>query len=369
MANILLAIAGLSPQVITETLYALHQENVRVDEIHVITTGVGRDCIAGQLLALVDGKYYRYLKEYNIDPKSITFSQNNLYVLRDEKGNPLDDIISEEDNETLLKMCLTLAHRFTRRKHDAVFFSIAGGRKTMSACLMVAAQMYARAQDRIYHVLVSPAFEGHKDFYYPPVKPVMLELRDMQGQKILKETSYAKVTLVPIPFISLRAAIQDAKTGRIQTPTELFRYLIKEKKQPMIVDLRQGKIIYKKTELNMMPSRLALYAFLAEQKQQCRFLAVSCRNCTACYLDYRQISDGQKIITDYYRRLGGATENKGICALGKEELRAYLSKIRKDLQKAFGVQSADQLAVAAVGKKPDTCYGIPMDRERIGIIK
>jgi len=29
MANILLAIVGLSPQVITETLYALHQESAR----------------------------------------------------------------------------------------------------------------------------------------------------------------------------------------------------------------------------------------------------------------------------------------------------------------------------------------------------
>jgi len=39
MKNILLAVVGLSPQVITETLFALHQQNRRVDAIHIITSG------------------------------------------------------------------------------------------------------------------------------------------------------------------------------------------------------------------------------------------------------------------------------------------------------------------------------------------
>lgn len=369
MANILLAIAGLSPQVLTETLYALHQDSARIDEIHVIATRIGRDAIVTQLLAPIDGHYHRYLKEYGIDPKSIRFSQDTLHVLRDERENLIDDITGEEENAILLKMCLTLAHRFTGKPENTVFFSIAGGRKTMSACLMVAAQMYARPQDRIYHVLVAPEFEGHKDFFYPPIKPVMLELHDARGQTMLKETTFAKVTLVPIPFISVRMAARNAKTGRVQTPAELFRHLIKEKSHPVMIDLRQGKIMYKKTELQMMPSRLALYAFLAMQKRDCRLLSASCRNCAECYLDYRQMSKAQDAITDIYRRLGGVTENKGICALEKEELRTYVSKIRRDIQKAFGAQTASLLAVEAAGLKPDTRYGIPMERDRIRIMR
>ncbi len=368
MANILLAIAGLSPQVITETLYALHQESVAIDEIHIIATRVGRDAILTQLLAPGDGYFHRYLRDYGIAAQSIRFEEDTIHVLRDDRQNPIDDIKDEEDNEILLKTCLTLAHRFTNNPGDTVFFSIAGGRKTMSACLMVAAQMYARPQDRIYHVLVSPEFESHKDFYYPPLKPVLLELKDARGEKIFKETSFAKVTLVPIPFISLRKAAHNKKTGSVQTPAELFRYLVKEKKQPLIIDLRQGKIIYKRTELKMMPSRLALYAFLVSQKQQCRLLSVGCRDCKACYLDYRQISDSQKTITEYYRQLGGVTEDKGICALEKDELRAYVSKIRKDLQKSFGAQAAAFLAVEATGRKPDTRYGIPLERDRIKLV-
>lgn len=369
MKNILLAIAGLSPQVITETLYALHQESIVINEIHVIATRIGRDAIVTQLLAQGDGRYFSYLKDYGISTKSIRFSQDTIHVLHDNAGNPIDDITSEEENEILLKSCLTIVHRLTKNPRNTVYFSIAGGRKTMSACLMVAAQIYARAHDRIYHVLVSPEFEGHRHFYYPPVKPAMLELLDAQGQKILKETSYAKITLVPIPFISLRAAAYHRKTDHVHTPAELFRHLVRDKKQTLALDLTRSKIIYKNKEIDMMPSRLALYAFLAMQKNDCRFLRVGCRNCNDCYLDYQQISKGQNIINEYYQRQGGGAEKKGICCLQKEDLRSYISKISKDLMKAFGVQTAAQLGIQAVGKKPDTRYGIGLDRERIAIIK
>lgn len=369
MKHILLAIAGLSPQVITETLYALHQDGTAIDEIHVIATRIGRDAITTQLLAPDDGHYFRYLKEYGHDPRSIRFSQDTLHVLRDGKGNPIDDITGEEENEILLKTCLTLAHRFTRKPEEHVFFSIAGGRKTMSACLMVAAQIYARPQDRIYHVLVSPEFESHKDFYYPPVKSVMLELRDPNGQKMLKDTSYAKITLVPIPFIPLRQAATDGAAGIVRTPAKLFRCLVREKKPLLTIDLTRGKIIHKKMELAMMPSRLALYAFFAARKLDCRLVRPDCRDCAECYADYRKISDEQEAITDFYRRLGGATEDKGICALEKDTLRAYVSKIRKDLMKAFGAQAAAKLAIEAVGRKPDTRYGIALERESIRLVE
>ena len=45
MKNILLAVVGLSPQVVTETLYALHQQGRGVDAIHLITTREGKEAI------------------------------------------------------------------------------------------------------------------------------------------------------------------------------------------------------------------------------------------------------------------------------------------------------------------------------------
>lgn len=369
MSNILLAISGLSPQVITETLYALHQEGVSVDEIHVLTTRTGRDHVLSALLAPQDGCFHRYLNEYEIDPRSILFTPESVHVLRDKAGRPLDDITCADDNEILLNACLTLTHRLTRRSNDAVFFSIAGGRKTMSACLMIAAQFYGRSQDRIYHVLVSPEFENHPGFYYPPVKPVMLEMRDERGGKILRDTASASVTLVPIPYISLRDAIRDTTTGRVQTPARLLHHLIRDREEPLIVDLKQGKMTYKKKELAMMPSQLALYAFLAARKLDCRLVRAGCGGCTDCYLDYEQISNAQDVITDIYRKIGGTTQGKGICALEKDELRSYVSKIRQAIGRAFGATAVQQLAVTSAGTKPGTRYGIGIDREKIRIIE
>jgi CRISPR-associated protein (TIGR02584 family) len=68
MKNILLAVTGLSPQVITETLYALHQNNRKVDRIHVITTREGKERIYADLLAGKSGYYFKYLEEYGIEP-------------------------------------------------------------------------------------------------------------------------------------------------------------------------------------------------------------------------------------------------------------------------------------------------------------
>ena len=86
MKTILLAVTGLSPQVITETLYALHQSNRHVDAIHVITTRDGKEKIYTGLFGGKQGHYYNYLEEYNIQPDSIDFSHENIHVVTDKYG-------------------------------------------------------------------------------------------------------------------------------------------------------------------------------------------------------------------------------------------------------------------------------------------
>jgi len=192
MKNVLLAVTGLSPQVITETLYALHQNNRTVETIHVITTRDGKERIYAELLSGNSGHYFRYLKEYNIKPSAIDFGHSNIHVITDEYGNEIADIITEPDNEHLLKKCLELAFHFTSDPDNCVFFSVAGGRKTMSSCLTLATQMYGRPQDRLYHVLVSPEFESSRDFYYPPKKSRTIELLDKNEQLFLRKPGMLK---------------------------------------------------------------------------------------------------------------------------------------------------------------------------------
>jgi len=241
MKNILLAVCGLSPQVITETLFALFQQGRKVDEIHIVTTRAGKEAINANLLNPCDGKYYKLLNDYAIDFHNIAFGHGYIHTITDKNGVELDDITDEEDNELLLKKCLELAFQHTADPETAVFFSIAGGRKTMSACLTLAAQFYGRRQDRLFHVLVSPEFESNRDFYYPPPESLAIELRDKEGHPYFKETKYAKVTLAPMPFVSVRSQLTDDMLKTTKDPATLLLSLIREERPQLVIDHSPAK--------------------------------------------------------------------------------------------------------------------------------
>ncbi|MFR6358904.1 MAG: CRISPR-associated ring nuclease [Sutterella wadsworthensis] len=60
---ILLAVTGMTPQVITETIYALKTErNIVPDEVHVVTTSSGADCIRETLLDPSCGRWQSFVK-------------------------------------------------------------------------------------------------------------------------------------------------------------------------------------------------------------------------------------------------------------------------------------------------------------------
>ena len=74
--EILVAVAGLTPQVITETLYYLTQRRdppVALSDIHVLTTQPGREQILAELLEPSGGRFYTFCVEYDLDPASIAF--------------------------------------------------------------------------------------------------------------------------------------------------------------------------------------------------------------------------------------------------------------------------------------------------------
>lgn len=373
MKNILLAVTGLSPQVITEALYALHQNNRHVDAIHVITTRDGKEKIYAELLGESKGHYYKYLEEYGLDPSAIDFGYRNVHVITDEHAIEIPDVVGESDNEQLLKKCLELTFHFTKDPETTVFFSVAGGRKTMSSCLTLAAQMYGRSQDRLYHVLVSTEFESNRDFFYPPKEPRTVELRDNQGQPFYKDTRYAQVNLIHIPFVSIREQLSADLLKEPKDPGSLLLSLIREDVSRLTVNLITGKISYKKLELDMMPARLALYAFFVMQKKNCSQETESCGNCTECFLDIQTVFEKQDQITNLYRKVCGTRpinemSDSGITSLSTENFNTYKAKIKGNLLGRFGPYALKDLEITSVGSRPNTQYGILMDRAKIEIV-
>ena len=373
MRNILLAVVGLSPQVITETLYALHQNQKRVDAIHVITTRDGKEMIYAHLLGGRDGQYYRYLEEYGIDPSSIDFGYDNIHVIKDENGIEIPDIVDEMDNERLLRLCLEITFNLTRDPETSVFFSIAGGRKTMSACLSLCAQMYGRPQDRMYHVLVSPEFESNRDFFFPPKESRLIEIRAQDGTPMFKETRYARVNLVHLPFVSIRNQLSPEMLKEPKDPATLLLSIIKEEERILVVNLIQRKLIYKGIELDLMPSWMALYAFFATTKKKCTKDTEMCGKCIDCFMDIQAIYNKQGRITELYKRLSTRRPIKemsetGITNLDHANFNMYKGKIKNAIRDRFGPYALKELEIASIGTRPNTRYGIRMDKSRIEII-
>ncbi len=367
MKNILLAVSGLSPQVITETLHALFHEGKQAHAAHVITTRTGKDSLLAGLFDPQVPRIRDLLADFGLSADQLDFCPANIHCIRNAGGKETDDIHTQEDNEDLLRLCLELAFRFTREPDTAVWFLVAGGRKTMTSCLTLAAQLYGRPQDRLLHVLVSPEFENCRAFWYPPKTPVMVELRDEKGQPFYKDTQYARIQLITIPFVSVRDQLGPL-LDQPRAPAELMQALIREAPRVLTVNLADAKLIYGNTELDMHPARLALYAFFAEQKKNCR-LDRTCDGCNACYPDATQILEGEGIGRMYERipggRLAGEMSDTGITSLNRENFQSYKSKIRKDLLRTFGPAHIADLEIASSGSRPDTRYGILLDRNRI----
>ncbi|MBW2034166.1 MAG: TIGR02584 family CRISPR-associated protein, partial [Deltaproteobacteria bacterium] len=333
-----------------------------------ITTRDGKERIYADLLGGKSGHYFRYLEEYGIEPSSIDFGHSNIHVIIDGHGNEIPDISKESDNEHVLRKCLELTFHFTSDPENCVLFSVAGGRKTMSSCLTLAAQMYGRNQDRLYHVLVSPEFESNRDFYYPPKQSRSVELRDKNGQPFFKETRYAEVNLVHIPFVSIREQLSPDLLKEPRDPATLMLSLIR-----LTINLISGKVIYKTTELDLMPSRMALYTFFALQKKNCSKEVESCSDCTECFLDIQSIFEKQVEITELYRKVSGTRpleemSDTGIINLNTDNFNMYKGKMKKELLNRFGPYALKDLEIASVGSRPHTRYGIRMDRSKIEIV-
>lgn len=94
----MLAVTGMTPQVITETIYALKTErDIVPDEVHVVTTSSGADCIRETLLDPSCGRWQDFVSALGAD-KTISFNAANVHVIRTADGRKLDDIRTPEDN-------------------------------------------------------------------------------------------------------------------------------------------------------------------------------------------------------------------------------------------------------------------------------
>ncbi len=201
MKNILLAVTGASPQVITETLYALHIEGKTFpSEMYVITTVSTKDMLVEGLFD--NGHLAALQQEYGIP--NLKFDESNIWLIEDDKGQPIDDAKSVEDQTYMANFITRKVFELTKNNDIAIHASIAGGRKTMAFYLGYAMSLLGRPQDTLSHVFVNDEFEFVKDFYYPTRESRWITGKYGKGRL---DTSKAKITLAEIPFVRMRQSV------------------------------------------------------------------------------------------------------------------------------------------------------------------
>jgi len=213
--RVLLAVSGMSPQIVTETLFSLatRSENQFIPtDIFLITTADGKKQAEQQLLHSESGKFHQFCRDYQMP--EIAFPAENILVIEDADGLPLNDIKTPENNEAAADFITRTVRDLTRDKNSALHVSIAGGRKTMGYYLGYALSLYGRKQDSLSHVLVTDKYESLREFFYPTPYSQIIFDRDNKSL----DAQDAQVMLAEIPFVrlidgSVPLFLQQAKIG------------------------------------------------------------------------------------------------------------------------------------------------------------
>ncbi len=360
--RVLLMVTGLSPQVVTETVYALA---VQADppwiptEIHLLTTRGGAE--RAELALLPSGRdwFGRLVADYDLP--SIRFDSSTIHVVEDASGHPLEDIRSPEDNRHTADQITGWVQDLTADPETALHVSIAGGRKTMGYYLGYALSLFGRTQDRLSHVLVGAPFESCWDFFYPTPRSEIIETAD----KSLADARQAVVTLAEIPFVSYRHGLDERLlAGRIS-----FSEAVDAARQVigppfLVVDLPGQRIRAAGQVLHLPPTELALLSVFArralggEPRLQAPAKGVPDEEWAERFLDeYRQIRAGE--LDDRER-----TEQALAKGMDGDYFSSHRSKLRNQLEKALGRVAAAPYRIDDGGCRPRR-YGLVLSAEQI----
>jgi len=272
--NILLCVAGKTPQIITETLFDLIVQNkTRIDEIRIITTLEGRDVILQNLLDAETGKFYEFCSDFEIDSDSIKFDETCISLLRTPDGQMLEDIRTPMENEFAGNQICEIVRELCQNEDSVIYASAAGGRKTMGIYLTLAMSLFGRSEDSLSHVLVNADFETNRQFYYPPPNPIMIDSYNpvtKETKKISTET--AKIYLAKIPFIRLRGiSNENEEFGKarnyIEMVDEAQKVLdIEEQEYDLNIDIAELTLEVGEQKVKLTPREFFFYLIFVKKR-------------------------------------------------------------------------------------------------------
>ncbi|MDI6844893.1 MAG: CRISPR-associated ring nuclease Csm6 [Candidatus Saccharicenans sp.] len=374
--EVFIFVGGASPQIITETIYALatQKKPIYPDEIFIITTSLGKKIIKEMLLE--QGKLKDLFNEYNIPPVAI--EDSHFLVPRNSAGQEIDDIKTSEENESIAELITSFIREKTRDKKLRLHCSIAGGRKTMSFYLGTALQLFGRPWDKLYHVIVSPEFESHPDFFFKPKQNIKLTVKTPEGMTKTINTKDALIHLADLPFIRLGHKL------RLKSPS--FRELVAEGQTEIELSWLQPEIEVDPTKRSIkvdhyffsLPPILFFiyYIFLKQKLTSCQQPKRNyCSECKDCYAELSVLFNQEKLISykEDFLLINGQKEyrwqtfsSRWKSGISAEVIRQYISKINRQIENQVPDKSLNMLCkISSMRIYARSRYGLPVDKNKI----
>ncbi|MCX7093891.1 MAG: CRISPR-associated ring nuclease Csm6 [Methylobacter sp.] len=358
--RILLAVSGMSPQIVTETLYSLATREKAPfipTDIFLITTANGKKQAEQQLLHPDTGKFHQLCTDYALP--DINFPADNILVITDAAGE-LDDIKTPENNEAAADFIIRKVRDLAQDSETALHASIAGGRKTMGYYLGYALSLYGRSQDSLSHVLVTDKYESLKDFFYPT--PYSNIIYDREQRSL--DTQEAEVMLAEIPFVRLTDGsvppfLQNERAGF----TDSVRWAQALEDEPLLkIDLDRRRLLVSKLEIEvpMADVDFAFYLWVLKRSQEGNFIE---RN-HVIEANKEYADEFLSIYKSVYKEVSQyepGDSKRTITALknGMDDgfLSSHLSPIKKAFVDTLGSRAAQPYLIQSLGKKKITKEG------------
>ena len=256
--RVLVTVSGLTPQIITETLYALavREPAFVPTEVRVITTEAGRK----RFVANIE-QFRAFFREYELPVPRC--DAGDVLVVAGPDGRATD-VRTPEDNEHVGNLILQTVLELTADPDCAVHASIAGGRKTMGFYLGYLMSMFGREQDRISHVLVHEDVESLPGFFYPPRDGRALVTAD--GRSVVVDRG--SVLLSEIPFIRHRSGFsdEDLRRGGMTFQQAVERAQRSVHGTHLVIDVAARRVLAGGVEVPLEASPFAFLVWAAEAR-------------------------------------------------------------------------------------------------------
>lgn len=366
MHNTLLCVLGLTPQVVTETLYCLATGTPSVvpERLKLITTTTGERAIERHLMG-PSGQLARLRADLALPQTAFQLQQADIHVVQSTADEPLADIQSEADNNALADTVHRVIAQLCQDPDQTLHVSLAGGRKTMSFYAGYLLSLFARPQDRLYHVLVNAPFEAHPEFFFPPTRPALLTAH---GNAEPLNTKDARLTLAQLPILKLRDYLPDTPFTGQNSLSSLVAETQRALDRPhLALDCDTRRVTLQGITIELSPTHFLWMLWAARRRQLQQ---------PACPLD--ETAAIELLQTHHELEGSGPDPVRQSLEIALEELKHqprsnYFERTRSRLNRALASKSglppnvASRYYLAAVGKRPNTRYGLTLDPAYIQI--